>query len=373
MAKRWDIFCRIIDNYGDIGVTWRLARQLAAEHGKTVRLWVDDPRTAAKLIQLLNPEFARQTVEGVEICRWEEAGNALPADVIIEAFACELPHAYLEKMGGQNPVWVNLEYLSAEAWVGGFHVQASRHPTLPLTKHFFFPGFTEETGGLLREHNLLASRDNFQNSPSAQQAFRQQFNIIDSDALTISLFSYPHAPVVHLLRAFANITSPVLCLVPQSGIWPAISQYFNSVLKPGEVLIRGSLSVLPLPFLSQDDYDRLLWLCDINFVRGEDSWVRAIWAGKPLVWQPYRQQENTHLEKLAAFLNVYCAGLDTGAIAATHECHVCWSSNTFPEPVWREYLKHQPELANHAKSFAAKFAQESDLASKLVIFCGNSP
>ncbi|MBY0444112.1 MAG: elongation factor P maturation arginine rhamnosyltransferase EarP, partial [Burkholderiales bacterium] len=38
---RWDIFCRVIDNYGDIGVCWRLARQLSFEHGFAVRLMVD--------------------------------------------------------------------------------------------------------------------------------------------------------------------------------------------------------------------------------------------------------------------------------------------------------------------------------------------
>jgi uncharacterized repeat protein (TIGR03837 family) len=373
MGKRWDIFCRIIDNYGDIGVTWRLARQLVAEHGKSVRLWIDDLPTARRLIPPLDPTLASQMIQGVEICQWEDASTAEPAEIVIEAFACELPAAYLEKMADMKPFWINLEYLSAEAWISGFHVQASRHPTLPLTKHFFFPGFPEETGGLLREHNLLPSRDDFQNSPLARQAFREQFSIPESDALTISLFCYPHAPIADLLDAFANTTSPVMCLVPQSGIWPAIGQYFNTALKLGEALNKGNLTLLPLPFLSQNDYDRLLWLCDINFVRGEDSWVRAIWAGKPMVWQPYRQQENTHLEKLAAFLNVYCAGLDTADIAAVHECHVAWCSHALPESVWCEYIENLPLLNAHAAAFAAELAKESDLASKLVIFCGNSP
>ncbi|WP_187492385.1 elongation factor P maturation arginine rhamnosyltransferase EarP, partial [Pantoea agglomerans] len=26
MKVTWDIFCTVVDNYGDIGVTWRLAR-----------------------------------------------------------------------------------------------------------------------------------------------------------------------------------------------------------------------------------------------------------------------------------------------------------------------------------------------------------
>jgi uncharacterized repeat protein (TIGR03837 family) len=142
----------------------------------------------------------------------------------------------------------------------------------------------------------------------------------------------------------------------------------NTELKPGTGTSWGNLTLLPLPFLSQHDYDRLLWLCDLNFVRGEDSWVRAIWAGKPLVWQPYRQQESTHLAKLAAFLNTYCVGLDTEAVAAIHECHVNWCSDAFSAFVCREYLKNLPVLAPHAAAFADKLAAQSDLASKLVIF-----
>jgi uncharacterized repeat protein (TIGR03837 family) len=371
--KRWDIFCRIVDNYGDIGVTWRLARQLAAEHEISVRLWIDDLTTAGKLIRSLNPELACQIIQNVEICVWGSAGQAVPADVVVEAFACELPSAYLDMMAAKQPVWINLEYLSAEPWVAEFHARSSRHPTLPLTKYFFFPGFESNTGGLLREQNLLASRDHFRDSPSARQAYHEQFRIPDSEALKVSLFCYPHAPVVDLMQAFAHSPQPILCLVPESGISPRVAEFFNAQLKSGTSLSKGNLTLLPLPFLSQDDYDRLLWLCDINFVRGEDSWVRAIWAGKPLVWQPYRQQENTHLEKLAAFLNVYCAGLDTADIAAVHECHVTWCSNALPEPVLRAYLENLPLLNAHAASFAAELATESDLASKLVIFCGNSP
>ena len=37
----WDIFCNVVDNFGDIGVCWRLACNLASR-GKRVRLWVDD-------------------------------------------------------------------------------------------------------------------------------------------------------------------------------------------------------------------------------------------------------------------------------------------------------------------------------------------
>lgn len=372
MTQRWDIFCRIVDNYGDIGVTWRLARQLADEYGKCVRLWIDDLEVAGKLLPSLNSELASQSIQGVEVCRWPGAGSATPADVVIEAFACELPPAYLQKMAETQPKWINLEYLSAEPWVTDFHARESRHPSLPLSKYFFFPGFEPDTGGLLRERDLITRRDDFQHSTQAQQDFRQRFGIPETNALKVSLFCYPHAPIADLLAAFSHSPQPVLCLVPESSIWAAISQALDVELRPGNRLSKGNLTLLPLPFLSQDDFDRLLWLSDINFVRGEDSWIRAIWAGRPLIWQPYRQQEDTHLEKLAAFLNSYSEGLDRDALTALHESHVAWCSKAFPQAVWRLYLETLPSLKSHAASFSADLASESDLASKLVIFCGNS-
>lgn len=373
--QRWDIFCRIVDNYGDIGVCWRLAKQLAAEHGKHVRLWIDDLQIAQRLIPTLDPALGSQMIAGVELCRWQDAENTDNiGDVVIEAFACELPPAYLQKMAATQPVWINLEYLSAEPWVTDFHARESRHPTLPLSKHFFFPGFADDTGSLLREHDLITQRDAFQGSQQAQNAFRQKFGIPAEGALKISLFSYRHAPLAEFMQAMANSPQPVLCLVPDSGLLPAVSEYFgNARLEAGAVANRGNLTLLALPFLSQDEYDQLLWLCDINFVRGEDSWVRAVWAGKPMIWQPYRQQENTHLEKLEAFLHVYCRGLAPETAAIVKKMHESWCSEALPETIWREYLEHLPALGGHAKDFAATLAKESDLASKLVIFCGNPP
>ena len=37
-----------------------------------------------------------------------------------------------------------------------------RSRNFPLTRHFYFPGFTDATGGLLRESGLLAARDSAQ-------------------------------------------------------------------------------------------------------------------------------------------------------------------------------------------------------------------
>ena len=169
-----DIFCNVIDNYGDIGVCWRLARQLARERGVSVRLWVDDLASFAKLCPEADSAVDVQLCRGVEVRRWAAAFPAVePARLVIEAFACKLPPSYVAAMAAQErkPVWVNLEYLSAEDWVETHHKLPSPHPKLPLTKYFFFPGFTEKTGGLLLERDLLARRDDFQADSGAQQRY----------------------------------------------------------------------------------------------------------------------------------------------------------------------------------------------------------
>ena len=146
-SPRWDLFCSVVDNFGDIGVCWRLARQLVREHGIAVRLWVDELLSTRRLIPSLNVELAVQRIDGVEIVHWTDAPRAsYPGEVVIAAFACALPDAFVEAMAVRmpRPVWINLEYLSAEDWVAGCHGLPSPHPRLPLTQHFFFPGLDGE-------------------------------------------------------------------------------------------------------------------------------------------------------------------------------------------------------------------------------------
>src|SRR6187455_1589560 len=189
---RWDIFCRVVDNYGDVGVSWRLARQLAREHGKRVRLWLDDLTVLAKLRPEIDPSRDVQTLESVEVARIVEPFAGEIADVVVETFGCDPPGAYVHAMAAREakPRWINLEYLSAEEWVEGSHALPSPHPRLPLTKHYFFPGFTAGTGGLLREGGLLDRRDAFQSDDGAQVAFWRSLTgkAPSQDTLKVSLF-----------------------------------------------------------------------------------------------------------------------------------------------------------------------------------------
>ncbi len=368
MHHKVDIFCKIVDNFGDIGVCWRLAKQLHQEHGLQVRLFVDNLSAANKIMTDIK-DRDMQAFEAVTIVRLDE--NTLfdsAADIVIETFSCGLPTTYLALMTKQN-IWVNVDYLSAESWVTEFHGLNGKHHETKLTRHFYFPGFQDNSGGLLREQSLIARRDAFQTSDVLQQDFWQSILIAHQACdLTISLFYYQDAPVDELLQALANGDVPVRVLMPLNNQVPtSILGYTNLVAS--DCLTVGQLTLHILPFLQQEDYDRLLWACDINFVRGEDSWVRAVWAAKPFIWQPYWQEDNTHLLKLNAFLNRFYQHPELHQILVG--LHESWATETFPNAVWQQYLANLPEITHHTQQQSQHIAEQQDLASKLLAFCAD--
>ena len=384
---QWEIFCQVVDNFGDIGVCWRLARDLALRTGTAVRLWVDD----WSVLQGICPqvvdvdEKAGGQVAGIELRRWNStpdsaeqwhlaANEVEPGAVVIEAFACTLPEAHVQTMLGQQPrpLWINLEYLSAEAWVAACHAMASPHPRLGLVKHFFFPGFDEHTGGLLREPGLLQRRAAFRDDPAARKAWLAGRGIEpgdDKEALCVSLFAYAQTGLSALLQAWSTGQRSVHLLVPEGRMLEAVCSALGStLLAVGEHLSRASLIVHALPFTDQDGYDELLWACDLNFVRGEDSFVRAQWAGRPLLWHIYAQAEGAHWDKLEAFLGLYLQGLSPLAQAALSDLWRAWNAGQGMAASWQALQLHWPEVAEHAERWAAQQAARRDLAAGLVQF-----
>lgn len=369
------IFCRVIDNFGDIGVCWRLARQLHSEHGLAVTLWVDDLLSFQRLYPALNLKENRQYAAGVLIRHWTTGcydwAKEANADLVVEAFACDLPEDYVHAMAqrGRKPVWVNLEYLSAESWVDGCHTLPSPHPNLPLTKYFFFPGFSSSTGGLLREVGLFQKRDAFQRDSQAKRSFLDSLGVDQKDqTCLVSLFCYPMAPVASLFSAFSKGKETVLCLVPEGVAVDQLSQFLRQPAHFGASLSQGKLEVRIIPFLTQQDYDKLLWCCDLNFVRGEDSVVRAQWAGRPFVWQIYPQQEEAHWPKLDAFLERYSAGLPVDTAANLTSVWRGWNGEPAADPAWQRFLSCLPALRIHTLQWAQQLQRHGDLASNLLRF-----
>jgi uncharacterized repeat protein (TIGR03837 family) len=370
-SKTWDIFCRVIDNYGDIGVCWRLARQLANEYPFQVRLWVDE---LPALIQIwpATQNTEQQIVENVHIRIWRDAfdADAAPADVVIEAFACNLPDTYLAAMKQQTtaPYWFNLEYLSAEDWVEGCHGLLSPHPQLGLKKNFFFPGFTTKTGGLPKEKQLLNDHDAFIYDENARAQFFQQLGVQPgATELIISLFAYENDAIESLITAWADSPTPVLCLVPASKILPSVNKCLGQNLKTGDEFSEGSLRLKVIPFLTQTDYDRLLWVCDINFIRGEDSFVRAQWAAKPFIWHIYPQDEDIHMIKLDAFLQHYLKDLKPVLKDSITQLWHTWNRNEDCCAAWDSCLLNLPSWRKHGQNWCSTLDSLGDLASNMVI------
>lgn len=369
----WDVFCRVVDNFGDAGVAWRLARLLAREHGKRVRLWLDEPATLARLRPEVDARAASQLLEGVEIRRWAP-GSPDPkrdgvADVVVETFGCDVPESYVSAMAARSPHprWINLEYLSAEEWVEGCHALPSPHPRhAPLTRHFFFPGFTPRTGGLLRESGLLARREIVQSDGLRQAHFWQSVagREPSASALRVSLFGYAGAPYAGLFGALAASPTPVWLVVPEGTAAVAARAWSGDRGASGT----GSLTVVPIPFLDQDRYDELLWACDVNFVRGEDSFVRAQWAGRPFVWQPYPTADGAHRVKLAAFLARYTAGMGRGPATAATGLWEAWNRGEGLDAAWRTFEAELPALRLETVAWCRLLSARPDLAAQLVDF-----
>jgi uncharacterized repeat protein (TIGR03837 family) len=368
-----DIFCRIVDNFGDIGVCWRLARRLAHGHGWRVRLWVDDLRTFARLAPEAAHIVGKGCIEGIGVVHWttpaaplslaeSPAGLLHPGDVVIEAFACDPPADFVRRIG-HHQVWLNLEYLSAEAWIESCHALPSPQPA-GVSKYFFFPGFTPSTGGLLREPGLLQRRDAFQADMQARLEFLAQLGVPPQDrqrvaakeADVLTLFCYRDAPVSLLHQALAHRERPSLLLATDgTAPWLAAGA-------------QGSTRVVRLPFLPPDDFDRLLWSADLNFVRGEDSFVRAQWAARPMVWQVYPQEEAAHLDKLDAWLDRYTR--DEG-IASMHRS---WNGEGSAGQLGGTLHSLLAPAAlgrwkTGARQWSDHLATQEELADQLVDFC----
>lgn len=376
MQHRWDIFCQVVDNFGDIGVCWRLARQLQRMHRQAVRLWVDDLASFSRIAPDVNPAIPCQVVQAIEIHHWQQPLGAIePADIVIEAFACELPETYVAAMLQQArpPVWINLEYLSAEDWVRGCHGLPSPHPRLPLTRYFFFPGFVPGTGGLLRD-STVESRQDTVNTAEKNKCW-ERINIPDHKAgeLRISLFCYDHAPINALITIWSNSPIPVFLIVPHGRMAEKISILMGHFSAPlNQIMQSGQLSVQVIPFMPQDDYDQLLWACDINFVRGEDSFVRAQWAMHPFVWHIYPQADRAHESKLNAFLKLYIADLPLEIAQAVTKFWYGWNNMGEIDPVrWASFAACNQALRVHGKNWADQLRAQDDLASNLVRFIRN--
>ena len=353
---RWDIFCQIVDNYGDAGICWRLARSLSSLHGQEVRIFCNDLPTLNLLASGSNEALSHQ----IDLQPWEASYNnarhpVQTPDVVIEAFACDLPERYLAGLfvAPVKPIIINLEYLSAEPWISEFHAKASPQ-SHGISKYFFFPGFQDDVGGLLLDPIPPEGAQVTHLVPKSLQSIWLKLR---PGAKRISIFCYPGAPLRKWLEDLGNLGESIDILLTHGH-----AELLNL---PGEKAIHlpANIQLLSMPFVSQDEYDWVLSQCDFNIVRGEDSFIRAQLAGQPFIWHIYPQEDSVHEVKLAAFLDLYLENasqeLRLAAIAA-----MTWAMPS-------QWLQSLDAWHSHSIAWRAHILKKQDdggLAARLMRF-----
>lgn len=349
----WHVYCRVVDNFGDIGVAWRLAADLAAR-GESVRLAVDDPTPLAWM--------APSKVAGIAVVGWGEWPRSLP-DVVVEMFGGGLPDSLRETMtqASRLPVCIDLQHFSAEPYIERSHGLPSPPSTAnrrTWTTWYFYPGLTAATGGLPREPEMLEQRRCFGDGT----AWLGSLGIgTRGGERRVSLFCYGNDAVPELLDALA--TEPTLILLTPGHA----TQQVSAVLGPA--LRCGNLRAVQLPYLAQTDFDRLLWSSALNFVRGEDSLARAIWAGVPFVWQIYPQSDGAHVVKLEAFLKRLLSDMTPDVADHVRSLFRRWNGVT-AAPMLATSSERRAAWSGHCGGWRDRLAAQGDLVSSLIEFVG---
>lgn len=300
------VLCRVVDNFGDIGVVFRLCRALSElKKNLEIRLVVSNLDSFAKISKGIDSAKSFQKFCGWKIFDWND--NELckkefsrnPPEFILECFQCGRPE-WLEEIlffpqFNLNVQIVNIEYLTAESWADDFHLLKSGTRSAKIKKINFMPGFTKKTGGLILDKNFMCclSEKKYALNLAKQNLDKKILSEDFSASFKIFVFSYPKNFdfLASAIKEFSLLKKVLVFIAPGAGS----DSVKNSLEK-------FSVDFILLPFMQQEVWDAFLSLMDFSFVRGEDSFSRCCLLGNPFVWNIYPQEDEFHIVKLDAFL-----------------------------------------------------------------------
>ena len=339
-----DIFCQVIDNYGDVGVAYRLAREFKRVYpNKKLRFVINQ-------IEELN--LIRKS-EDIEIILYKDISKIEnSADLIIESFGCEIPKEYMDKALKNAKLIINLEYFSAEKWVDDFHLQESFLGG-NLKKYFFIPGLSEKSGGILLDNEFLERKKKVE---ANKEYYLEKFEIKEKYDLIGSVFSY-EKNFDSLIEKLKKLDKKIILLILSEKTQKNFIKYFDNGNNYDKI------KFVKLPFFTYDKYEELLALCDFNLVRGEDSFVRALLLGKPFLWHIYPQDENTHIKKLESFLEKYCSN--------NKELKQTFINYNINKDDFSYFFKNFKEIEKYNKNYANYLIKNCNLMEKLINFIEN--
>jgi uncharacterized repeat protein (TIGR03837 family) len=349
------ILCKVVDNYGDIGFVYRLARSLTLHAPQSrIRLIVSNLSSFSKMAPGIDPNLPVQIYRGWIVYYWyadaicmKEFSKQQP-DILLECFQCGRPdwmETLLFSQGVPRIVTcINIDYLTAETYAEDFHRLKSATRSTRVRKINFMPGFTSATGGLIIEKNvpetiihkkehtfeiaLFSYEQNFAPVIDAIVQFQQEKRIKDSNF---------H---VHVFVAEGKSAGPFI------AAWETAGKPFQ---------------ITKLPFLSQTNWDKLLNTMSFNFIRGEDSLSRASLSGIPFIWHAYPQNENYQLVKVNALLDRIKPFLDDNEFELLFRV---WNSYNNPDKRIAESKIFQNDLCtllHHTTALQPSFTRFSEM------------
>ena len=336
-----DIFCEVIDNYGDVGVAYRLARELKRIYpNKELRFIINQTEE----LNLIKKNDDIIVIDYKDVDEIEQ-----PADLVIETFACNIPEIYMDKALKTSKLMINLEYFSSEDWVDDFHLQESFLGG-NLKKYFFIPGLSEKSGGIILDKEFLDRKNKVQEN---REYYLKQFNIDEKYDLIISVFSY-EKNFDNFLKTLQKLDKKVLLLLLSEKTQKNFIKYFDNND------YYDKIKAVKLPFFTYDKYEKLLALCDINLVRGEDSFVRALLLAKPFLWHIYPQDENAHIIKLESFLEKYCPN--------NKELKETFINYNINKDDFSYFFKNLDKIKKYNEKYADYLIENCNLMNKLINF-----
>ena len=336
-----DIFCEVIDNYGDVGVAYRLAREFKRIYPNKQLRFIISKTEELDLIK---------KAEDITIIAYKNIDKIeTPADLVIETFACNIPETYMNKALKTSKLIINLEYFSSENWVDDFHLQESFLGG-NLKKYFFIPGLSEKSGGIILDKEFLDRKNKVQEN---REYYLKQFNINENYDLIISVFSY-EKNFDNFLKTLQKLDKKVLLLLLSEKTQKNFIKYFDNNN------YYDKIKAVKLPFFTYDKYEELLALCDINLVRGEDSFVRALLLAKPFLWHIYPQDENAHIIKLESFLEKYCPN--------NKELKETFINYNINKDDFSYFFKNLDEIKKYNEKYSDYLIENCNLMDKLINF-----
>ncbi len=388
------VLCKVVDNFGDIGVVWRLCCQLSNQIKKEkftskINLIVDDLVSFNKICNSVDSNKSFQIVENINIFNWNDEklcydefskNDGENLSVILEVFQCGRP-SWMEKILFEEKLnrtvqIIMIDYLTAEKYAEDFHCLQSLTRSSKVQKVNFMPGFTNKTGGLIIDSEWEQLCDYKNNKTLLCFTYDRNWDALanackKSNNIEKVLIA-PGKGFESLKKSFYSdlgvITNPKNGRVKGLNVVSLDRTYF---------IKDSNLKIEELSFMSQNEWDKMLKNCGVLFIRGEESMSRACLSGIPFVWHAYPQSDEYQLIKVRALLERMSVHFKCEDFKIIEKVWILINSaeseveqEVFEKAIL-DFFDNAEKLVYGFREFALDLRKNGDLCSNLMTFIKN--